>query len=118
MKKIVLVLSLFISTISGFTQNADTTKKEIYRFQNAVIEASEHGIDYYEFFVEAVAEYSWGIDAYNSGITWVGIDNHNLTFDYLIYIYFEFDSEGKKHLKTLKMEPKEADEYFKSRKNK
>jgi len=115
MKKTILILGLLVNTISGFTQNADTTKKEIYKFQNAVIEASDHGIEYYEFFVEAVAAYSWGMDAYNSGITWVGIDNFNYTFDYIIYKYYEVDSEGKKHIKTLQMGPKEADEYFKAR---
>jgi hypothetical protein len=117
MKKTILILGLLVNTISGFTQNTDTTKKEIYTFHEAVNEASDHGIEYYEFFVEAVAEYSWGVSAYNSGIQWVGIDNHNLTFDYIIYTYFEFDSNGKKHINTLQMGPKEADEYFKARKN-
>ena len=115
MKKIILILGLMVNAISGFTQNADTTKKEIYRFQNAVIEASDHGIEYYEFFVEAVVIYSWGMDAYNSGIEWVGIDNFNYTFDYIIYTYFELDSNGEKHINTLEMGPKEADEYFKAR---
>ena len=115
MKKVILILGLMVNTINGFTQNADTTKKEIYRFQNTIIEAYEHGIEYYEFFVEAVAEYSWGMDAYNSGIEWVGIDNRNLTFDYIIYTYFEVNESGERQIKELKMGPKEADEYFKAR---
>jgi hypothetical protein len=117
MKKAILIFGLFVNSVIGFSQNIDTTKTEVYTFHDIVNEAFDHEVYYYELFVEVVADYGWGLgNAYNCGITWVGIDNFNLTFDYIIYNYYEFDDKGKKHIKTLKMGPREADEYFKSKK--
>ena len=114
MKKILIIISLLVG-VNGFAQTQDTVKTEVFNFKETLHNAYHDGYEMYDVWFYTLADV-WGVN-YNM-IHWYFNegDYDNMTFQFIIYQYFEYESDGGRIVKNIQMNPKEADEYFKSKK--
>lgn len=110
MKKILIVISLLVG-VNGFTQTQDTTKIEIYSFEKTIHEAINKGYMAYDVWFYTLADI-WGVNYDMIKWEFSEGDFDNYTFKSITYWYFENNMDGERKLKSIKMSPKEAVEFF------
>jgi hypothetical protein len=113
MKKVLIIISLLVG-VNGFTQTQDTVNVKTFSFEKILNEAYESGYMSYDLWFFTLADV-WGVNYDMIKWEWGYGDYDNYTFKSITYMYFEDNPNEGHMLKSIKMSPEEADEFFRTK---